>query len=247
MNLLVLILLFLVTVIGSLISGLTGLAGGAVILGGLSLFYDPANALAMHGVVQGVSNGTRIAFWWKSVHWPVVWRYCLLILPGAWIGGILFAHLNTHIMQATLGLIILTAVWMPPLKGGFKFTQNGFIILGLVSGFFSMLAGVVGPLLNPFFDKLGIKREEMVSTKSACQLALHISRVSAYVGAVGIHYSDHSVELGLMMVAAVIGIFLARPIGKKISDRQLDIVLKALLTLIGLQNLIVGIKNYFLL
>lgn len=244
MNPLVLALLFFVTVAGSLLSGLTGLAGGAVILGGLSLFYDPANALAMHGVVQGVSNGTRIVFWWRSVHWPVVWRYGLLIFPGAWVGGVLFAHLNASLMQALLGFIILAAVWMPPLEGGFKFTQNGFILLGVLSGFFSMLAGVVGPLLNPFFDKLGIKREEMVSTKSACQLLLHVSRVSAYIGAVGIHYTEHSLELGVMMTAAVIGIFLARPIGKKISDKQLDVVLKVLLTAIGLQNLCIGTYSY---
>ena len=245
MNPLILVLLFVVTVAGSTLSGLTGLAGGAVILGGLSLFYDPANALAMHGVVQGVGNATRIAFWWRSIHWNVVWRYSLLLLPGAWVGGVLFSHLNLSLMQALLGLMILAAVWMPvPQQNRFKFTLNGFVWLGLVSGFFSMLAGVVGPLLNPFFDKLGIKREEMVSTKSTCQFVLHISRISAYIGAVGIDYAQHSLELTLMMIAAVIGIFLARPLGKKISDQQLDVVLKVLLTIIGGHNLVRGLWDY---
>lgn len=232
---------------GSILSGLTGLAGGAVILGGLSLFYNPADALAMHGVVQGVGNGTRVFFWWRSVHWNVVWRYCLLLLPGAWVGGVLFSYLNLSLMQALLGSMILFAVWMPaPKKGGFSFKLNGFIWLGLVSGFFSMLAGVVGPLLNPFFDKLGIKREEMVSTKSACQLSLHIARISSYIGAVGIDYSRHSLELVVMVVGAVLGIVLARPLGKHISDQQLDLLLKVLLTIIGGQNLVQGLWNYFL-
>lgn len=245
MSPLVLVLLFLVTVIGSTLSGLTGLAGGAVILGGLSIFYDAATALAMHGVVQGVSNATRIVFWWRSVHWPVVWRYALLLLPGAWVGGVLFSYLNLSLMQALLGAMILAAVWVPiPKQSRFTFSLNGFIWLGLLSGFFSMLAGVVGPLLNPFFDKLGIKREAMVSTKSACQLMLHFSRIGAYFGAVGINYAAHSLELSCMVVAAVVGIVIARPLGAKISDRQLDLVLKVLLTAIGVQNLIRGMWQF---
>ena len=58
-----LFLLFAVTVVGSVLSGLTGLAGGAVILGGLMLFYAPVEALALHGWIMSVSNGARSLLW----------------------------------------------------------------------------------------------------------------------------------------------------------------------------------------
>jgi uncharacterized protein len=243
----VLILLFIVTTLGSLLSGLTGLAGGAVILGGLMMFFPTAESLAMHGVVQSVSNGTRVLFWWKSVHWDVVWRYTLLLIPGAFMGGLLFNHLNLHLVEAALGALILAVVWLPmPKRFGGTFTKNGFIWLGLLSGFFSMLAGVVGPLLNPFFDKLNIKRDQMVSTKSACQLILHLVRIGSYAGVVGLDLEKYGVEMVLMVIAAVLGIWLSRPVGKHITDRQLDIALKVLLTVIGSKNVVTGVSGYLM-
>lgn len=243
----VLLLLFIVTTLGSLLSGLTGLAGGAVILGGLMLFFPAAESLALHGVVQSVSNGMRVVLWWRSVHWDVVWRYSLLLLPGAYIGGMLFNQLNLQLVEAFLGALILAVVWVPlPKRFGGTFTRNGFIWLGLLSGFFSMLAGVVGPLLNPFFDKLNIKRDQMVSTKSACQLILHLARIGSYAGVVGLDLEKYGLEMLLMIVAAVLGIYLSRPVGKHITDRQLDIALKVLLTLIGTKNVVTGLSRFLM-
>ncbi len=239
-------LLFPVTVLGGLLSGLTGLAGGAFILGALLFFYPAPEALALHGAIQLLSNGTRVAVWWREVRWDIVWRYSLLLLPGAWVGGLWLPHLNLHLMEALLGAMILLATWgkLPKHLKVAAFDREGFVKLGLVSGFFSMLAGVVGPLLNPFFDKVGIKRERMVSTKSACQLALHTARVGAYTGAAGIDYGEHGSALALMAVAVLIGLFLARPIGKRVSDRQLDLLIKGLLTLIGMKGLLSGLAGY---
>ena len=109
-----------------------------------------------------------------------------------------------------------------------------------------MLAGVVGPLLNPFFDKLSIKRDQMVSTKSACQLILHLARIGSYAGVVGLDLQKYGVEMVLMILAAVLGIYLSRPVGKHITDRQLDIALKVLLTIIGFKNVVTGVSGYLM-
>jgi uncharacterized membrane protein YfcA len=241
-----LILLFIVTVIGSLISGLTGMAGGAVILGSLMFFFPAADALALHGLIQALSNGLRVVSWWKSIRFDVVGRYFLLLLPGAGLGGLLFSYLNLALVEAMLGALILSLVWVPtPKRFSRPFTVNGFIWLGLFSGFFSVFAGVVGPLLNPFFDKLSIKRESMVATKSACQLLLHLSRVTSYVTVVGLNFSNYQWDIAVMVVAVFAGIALTRPVGRHITDKQLDVLLKVLLTIMGVKNVVSGLVTYF--
>jgi len=155
---------------------------------------------------------------------------------------VLFSYLNLSFVELLLGTLILTLVWVPtPKKFSRPFTVNGFVFLGLLSGFFSVLAGVVGPLLNPFFDKLSIKREPMVATKSTCQLLLHLSRVTSYVTIVGLNVDRYRWDIVVMVTAVFVGIALTRPVAKHITDRQLDTTLKWLLTLMGLRSLISGL------
>jgi hypothetical protein len=56
--------------------------------------------------------------------------------------------------------------------------------------------------------------------------------------------SLYKLELVLMIAASLLGLLLARPVGKMISDQQLDIVLKVLLTLLGAKNLLMGMYRY---
>jgi uncharacterized membrane protein YfcA len=238
------LLLFVITTLAAILSGVTGLAGGAVILASLALFYEASEALALHGLLQAVSNGLRITFSRKLIRWDVVGRFSLLLIPGAWIGGLLFNLFDPDIVGILLGLIILLAVWVPmPAQGSLRFGLNGFIGLGLMTGFFSMFAGVVGPLLNPFFGMVGIKRESMVGTKSACLLAVHVSRVGSYAGVVGMDYGKWAPEIGLLLAAVLLGQLLAGPVAKRITDAQFDRFMKVLLTVLGLKQLYSGVSG----
>lgn len=138
--------------------------------------------------------------------------------------------------------MILLAVWLPtPKQGGWKFGINGFIGLGLITGFFSMFAGVVGPLLNPFFGKVGIKRESMVGTKSACLLGVHLSRIGSYSEVVGIDFARWAPQIALLVTAVLLGQVLAGPVSRKITDDQFDGFMKVLLTVLGLKQVYSGL------
>ena len=236
-------ILFVATTLAAILSGVTGLAGGAVILACLAIFYEAHEALALHGLLQAVSNGLRIPLSRRHIRWDVVGRFCLLLIPGAWVGGMLFSLFDPHVVGILLGLIILFAVWAPPPRGRWAFGLNGFIGLGLVTGFFSMFAGVVGPLLNPFFGMVGIKRESMVGTKSACLLALHASRVGSYTSVVGFDYLAWAPEIGLLLAAVLLGQLLAAPVSRRITDAQFERFMKVMLTALALKQLYSGVRG----
>ena len=54
-------LLFGVTIVTSIISGVLGMAGGLVLLAALLVRLDPVVAIPVHGIVQLASNGSRAA------------------------------------------------------------------------------------------------------------------------------------------------------------------------------------------
>lgn len=239
-------LLVLITLLGSLLSGLTGLAGGAVILGGLLFIYPPVTALALHAVAQVISNISRVIVGWRQIEWPVIIRFSLFIPLFSYLGSLLFVYLNFDIVEASLGLVLLVLTWLPlPRTLSNKISVNVFILLGAVAGFFGVLAGVVGPLLNPFFDKLEIKRERMVATKSLCMLVLHLVRLMSYGFTLSLDPMAFSHELVILLLVSPFGVWLARPVGKKLTDHQVDVIIKILLTLIGLRSVIHGLGSYF--
>ncbi len=241
-----LFLLFVVTVIGSVLSGLTGLAGGAVILGGLMLFYAPVEALALHGWIMSVSNGARSLLWWRSVSWRLVALFSLMLIPGAYLGGLAVPFFSPAAVELFLGvLILLLAYDFFPTPRLLSTGSGALLFWGLVCGALSMFAGVVGPLLNPVFDRLGLKREGLVATKSACQLLLHLARITSYGTVVGVDYGRFSFELMLLVGAALLGIALSRPVGRRLSDGQVRSLIRVLLTIIGVKNVAYG--SYLLL
>jgi len=62
---------------------------------------------------------------------------------------------------------------------------------------------------------------------------------------VGVDYGRFSFELMLLVGAALLGIALSRPVGRRLSDGQVRSLIRVLLTIIGVKNVAYG--SYLLL
>ena len=237
------LLLFVLVTIGAFISSLTGLGGGTLILAGLLLVFPASLAIPLHSFTQLTSNGLRTGLFFKQVHWRVVGSYALLMIPAAWFGAKLFNHVNPDWLNITVGLFILISVLPIRMKPKGEPRLKTFVILGALSGFLGVFVGAVGPLVMPFFNRLKIERQGMLSTKSAGQSLLQLSKIIAFSGAGGVNFLQLKDNVLILILASLVGVGLSIPVSRKISDAKFDLILNILLGLIAVKILYKGITG----
>jgi uncharacterized protein len=237
------LLLFLLVTLGSLITGLTGLGGGTLVLAGLLLVYPPGLAIPLHSFTQLVANGLRAGIFFKKVNWRVVGAYASLMMPLAWIAAEIFEHVNPSMLKVVVGLFILISVIPWKFRPKNEPKLKVFIFAGAASGFLSIFVGAVGPMVTPLFNRLKLEREGNISTKSAGQMCLQICKIIAFSGAAGINFLDLKENIGILVSGSLLGVAMSIPIGKKIPDAKFDLAINILLALISTKILFQGISE----
>jgi len=200
------------------LSAVVGLAGGTVLLATMLLFFEPAAAIPLHGVIQLVSNGTRTVVQGRHVAWSVVGWYSLFLLPLALAGARVALAMPAALGTTLIGVFVLVATlrpeWLRIRPAGAGGEARRFAVLGGIAGFLGSLVGAVGPLVAPFFPHLGLSRRGVVGTAAACQGAGHLAKIAAF-GWVGFSYREH---LGLLVAMSML-VIAGAAAGSRLLDR----------------------------
>ena len=69
------VLLLIVVLVTSTVSGVFGMAGGLMLMGALTLAMPVSVARVTHGAGQFVSNGWRAVLHRKYINWPIILMY----------------------------------------------------------------------------------------------------------------------------------------------------------------------------
>jgi uncharacterized membrane protein YfcA len=198
-----LILFTTVSFLTSLLAGVIGMGGGIILISVMASFMPPTVLIPIHGVVQMVSNGSRVALHFGSIRW----RIAILTLAGASIGvGIasqILVDLPENLFKVILGGFILALTWLPIPKQAPKFPGK-FFFLGGASGFLGMFIGATGPMLAPFYLREGFNKVELVVNKAVAQLLTHVLKILAFIG-MGFAFEEYWQLLVSMSIAAVLG------------------------------------------
>jgi uncharacterized membrane protein YfcA len=237
------VLLFFLVLLGSLLSSLTGLGGGSVILAGLMLVYPPDVAIPLHSFTQLMANVLRAGISIKEISWKVVGAYGALMLPAAWLGAMIFDYINPSWLKIFVGLVIIISILPLKFKSKDEPKTSTFVWIGAISGFLGIFVGSVGPMVLPFFNRIKIKREAMIATKSAGQMILQVTKIIAFSGAAGINFGLLQSQIGLLMTGSLIGVLISIPVGRKISDDKFNKIVICLLSIISVKVLYEGITE----
>ncbi|MEQ1818012.1 MAG: sulfite exporter TauE/SafE family protein [Terricaulis sp.] len=174
------ILLLVLVLVSSTVSGVFGMAGGLMLMGGLTLAMPVSAAMVSHGAVQFVSNGWRAVLHRAHIDWRIIVMYGV----GSAIAAALLALVTYEPTKAwvylMLGLVPALA-WLP--KGKFHLDAakpTHAVACGLFVTGLNVIAGVSGPLLDVFFVRTGLPRHAIVATKAATQAFSHTVKMIFY-------------------------------------------------------------------
>ena len=218
------------------------MAGGIVLLSVMVLFFEPIAAIALHGVIQLVSNSSRAVIQRRHVEWSYTWRFGLLLLPMGLLGVQLAFALPPQASRMLIGVFVLLATWRPAwlllgIHPDAIRPERRFVALGGVVGFLGVIVGATGPLAAPFFLNLGLSRQGIVGTKAATQTLGHISKTLVF-SAAGFAFREHLPVLMGMWAAVVAGTWLGSRLLEHVNERSFNWLYRGTLTLVALRLVI---------
>lgn len=202
----------------AIFSAVFGVAGGMMLFVLLSLVLDAKSAVPLHAIVQLVSNFSRVMVGFQQIERAVVGRFVLLILPGVWLGSMLYRYTNPQLLELAIGCMILVMLFLPKKLSVRLANPQIFVLLGFVSGFLGMIVGVVGPLISPFFLHNDIRKERMVATKAACQSIVHLIKIPTFGFLVEFDYQPYYGLIAGLCAVTVVGTWAGKNLIQKISD-----------------------------
>lgn len=225
------------TLITSLISGIFGMAGGLILMGVLAALVSVAMAMIIHGTIQIFANGYRAFLLRGDINWLVFRRYVVGAVFG--VGALFFISWvpDKQALYLLLGLTPLL-IWLPKrwlsldIQRPAHAVLAGFGVQGL-----NTLAGVAGPLLDLFFVRTDMTRQQIVATKSVTQCLSHLIKVGFWTVPVVTAAGWQAMPPIWLFVLAVPLSMLGTKLGGKVLAVMTDVNfrqwMKGLVTVIG--------------
>lgn len=219
----------LVIVIASVISSVTGMAGGILMFSGMGLFIPLQPLIAMHGTVQVFGNASRAWFLRHALIWPMILPFAIGASIGAALTTVFIAHYVPHwlpllLLLALISYSLLRPKSMPPLR----IADRNFFWVGLLTGSLGIIAGAIDPLLAAFFLRDDLNRQQVVANKTCMQLVTHLTKIPAFIY-LGFAFSEHWQSIALFGAAAILGsrlgVYLLRKIDNTLFFKLMKIAL----------------------
>lgn len=174
------IALLLLVLITATISGIFGMAGGLMLMGGLTLAMPVSAAMVTHGAVQFVSNGWRAFLHRAHIDWRIIVMYGVGSAIAAGALALVTYEPTKAWIYLMLGLVPGLA-WLPKEKFHLDAARPAHAVAcGLFVTGLNVIAGVSGPLLDVFFVRTGLSRHTIVATKAATQAFSHTVKMVFY-------------------------------------------------------------------
>lgn len=188
-------------VLAGILTTVAGLGGGMALILVLSLFMDPAVALAVTAPALLVGNGHRTITFGAAVDRGIATPLVLGAIPGALGGGLMAVALPAWVLRVTLLAVMALAVLRASGRLNLKPPRASLFPVGFGVGWLTACGGGAGVLVGPVLLGLGLTGEAYIATSAALGVAIHATRMVAY-GAGGLFAWD-TLRLSLVLAVAI--------------------------------------------
>ena len=149
-------IIIIATLATAFLSSIFGMLGGIILMGVLASLLPVASAMVLHGLIQLTSNGYRAWLNRKDIEWRIIATLLIgNVIALAALAFVAFAPDRVMVLLA-LGALPYIA-WALPKNLALDVTKTPIgIFAGLVVVATNLLAGVGGPLLDVFFQRVAL-------------------------------------------------------------------------------------------
>lgn len=189
----------------SIVSSVTGMAGGVLMFAAMNVFIPLRPLIAIHGTVQIFNNAARGWFLRDAIRWGMCVPFGLGAVLGAAATTLLIArYVNDLIPLILLAALIFYTLLKPERLPHIRLSDRNYFWVGILTGCMGILVGAVDPLLAVFFLREDLSKEEVVANKSMMQLLCHLTKIPAFIY-LGFAFSEHLGLIVVFTIAAVAG------------------------------------------
>lgn len=189
----------------AILSAVTGMGGGIVLLSFMTFFLPLSIIVPIHGATQLISNSSRCYYLREFISWKI-FRFFLIGLP---FGGLLATYVikeieNREHFLLFIAALILYTVFKPKKLPQIKVPIWCFTFVGLLVGFLGPLIGATGPFIAVFFMRDDLSKKEIVATKASVQMMGHLIKIPIFLYS-GFKYNEYWIPITLLALATIFG------------------------------------------
>jgi uncharacterized membrane protein YfcA len=227
----------------SLLSGVFGMAGGLILLWVLLFLMPVGTAIAVHGVIQMVSNGSRAWFSRAYVDYRILGILCLGLAISA--TALLFLDYKPNIIVVSIAIGLMPVlVWLPVQRLQLDASRPSHaLVCGLVAGALTVGVGVSGPTIDIFFIRTTMDRRTVIATKAATQLLSHATKVIFYWNAASLLPGEDWIAIAFAAPLAILGTRAGNITLQRMTDGNFRAWTRWIVTGVGVIYLVQGVQQ----
>ncbi|MGH6768410.1 MAG: TSUP family transporter [Xanthobacteraceae bacterium] len=219
-----------------------GAAGGVLLLAIMAIAMPPAVVIPVHTVVMLGTGMARTVTMWPHVMRGTLLPFVFGAAIGAAVGAKIFVALPLASLQAILGAFVLVVTWLPKI-GRVGAERGRFAFLGFGATFLGVFVSATGTLIAPFVASAAPDRYNHAATLGALMTITHIAKLAAF-GFIGVAIGSFAPLMAAMVVTGAAGNWIGQAALHRTSEDRFRLVLKLLLTALGLRLLWSAVPDF---
>lgn len=201
-------LLFAGTILAFWLSAICGGGASLILIPILNLLLPTSLVPFSLTIGTFTSSASRIAVFKKHINWKIFLWFVPFSIPAVLLGAYLIKYVNPLYLQLIVAFFLIANLPQLFTSRNKKeeiekaYPKSVLALIGFSAGFISGITGAVGLLFNRFYLKFGLKKEEIVATRAANEVFLHLIKLVIYIS-LGL-YSNTALWLGIAIAVAAI-------------------------------------------
>lgn len=227
--------------LAGMLGGLSGYGAGMIVTLFIAPIVGPKALIPMMSVLMLVNNASRVWFYRSHVDFRTAAKIAAVALPMAWVGAELYVRMDSHMIQAVLGFVLIGSVplrrWLD--KTDIRPGPIGVYGIGAVFGFLSSLIVGAGTLIVPMLMGIGFLGPALIGTDAAISVAVNLFKAFVF-GALDAMTIQHFVLALVLGVCTIPGVACAAWLMRRTSLKLHTMLIEGLIVFGGLSMLYQG-------